>query len=203
MQKFYKNVKVIGAVLLFGIMYLIMSKIDHPVTFFAFLIFIITYLSFNLYSKFRYRNREVNYILFPTKNDQYSKLSSIILGIIIFIFSVVIIIWNQDLKYYEIIGVLTSLLIFLNGICDLPKGKILILDNRLKLFDLNGIFKNIDLNHIKSIDIYDEKILITEVNDISHSLNNLDIDIPSSKRIENYIIKNTPHCNLLIMNHLS
>lgn len=173
------------------------STIDNPIVSYIFLGLWISYWTYNLYSKFQYRKGRSDYILFPTQNDQYSKTTSITLGLIIFALSIVAIVWTKSLNHYGIIGLTIGLLVFLNGLFDLPKGMMQVETNELSI---SGIKNKIDIRQLKEIKIYKERMILTNVYDEIQRVDNLAIDPISSKLIDSYISKN--NIDLKIVNNV-
>ena len=159
----------------------------------------IGYLIYNLYSKFQYRKGNANYILFPTVNDQYSKVTSVILGLIVCVLSVVAIVWTDNFRHYAALGILVGMLVFCNGIFDLPKGMLKIEGNEMNIAGLDG---KIDIRQVKELNIYNDRIVITNIYNENQRLGNLEIDVVSAQRIDNYILNNKKENDLKTINNV-
>ncbi len=187
MKKYKDDIKTIFEVLTYGLIYMSISTIDNPIVSNIFLGLWIVYWIFNLYSKIQYRKGKADYILFPTQNDKYYKTTSITLGIIVFLLSIAGIIWTKSFNNYGLIGITIGLLVFLNGIFDLPKGMLKVKTNEMTI---TGLKNKIDIRQLKEINIYNERLLLTNIYNEIQRVDNLDIDIDSAKLIDRYISKN-------------
>ena len=189
MKKYKNDIKTIIEVLTLGLIYMSISTINNPFVSYLFLGLWIVYWTYKLYSKFQYRNGNADYILFPTQNDQYFKTTSIILGLFIFTFSIVAIVWTKSFNHYEIIGITIGLLVFLNGLFDLPKGMIKVQANEL---NISGLKNKIDIRQLREISIYKDRMLFTNIYDEIQRVDNLDIDADAAKLIDRYITVKFP-----------
>ena len=157
----------------------------------------VIYLTYNLYSKFQYRKGKADYILFPVQNDQFTKTTSIILGIIIFAISVITLVWQKSPNLLGLIGLVIGLLVFLNGLFDVPKGMMKIVNNKLSI---SGLEDRIDVRQLKEVNIYKERMLLTNVYEEVERIDQLAIDPESSKLIQHYISIN--NAGLKVISHL-
>jgi Ca2+/Na+ antiporter len=199
MKNYREDIKTIIEVLTFGLVYLSISTIDYPIFSYLFLVLWITYWVYNLYEKFRYRSTNTTYVLFQTQNDEYSKVTSIVLGLMILVLSIVAMIWASITILYPIIGVAIGLLVFLNGIFDLPKGRIEFQDD---LIYVNSLDIKMDRRKLKEINIYKERILITNIYGEIKKITNLNISVDSAELIKRYIIDNKNNISLTIINNV-
>jgi hypothetical protein len=184
MAKHKYEIKTIIEVLTFGLIFISISTIDNPIVSLIFLGLWIAYLTYNLYSKFQYRLGKVEYIRFPTQNDQYSKTTSITLGLTIIVLSLIALFWQKSFNYIGIIGITIGLLVFLNGLFDLPKGMMKVDANELSI---TGLKNKIDIRQLKEIKIYKERLILTNVYDEIERIDNLAIDTDSAQLIDRYI----------------
>jgi hypothetical protein len=197
MKKYKDDIKTIIEVLAFVLIFTSIATINNPlISYFCLGLWIILW-TFNLYSKIQYRKGKVDYILFSTQNDQYSKTTSITLGLLILVLSIVGIIWTKALNHYAIIGIIIGLLVFFNGIFDLPKGRIKIEGNTISI---SGLTTTIDQRQLKEIKISTERIILTNINAEIQRVDNLDIDPESAKLIDRYISGNKSNIDLSIIN---
>lgn len=199
MKKYKNDIKTIVEVLSLFVIFLSISAFDNPLVTYLFLAVWVVYLIYSLISKIRYRKGKSKYILFPTLNDQYSKVTSLTLGIICLILSIVAIIWTKSYIHYGITGIAISLLVFLNGVFDLPKGWMQVDQNELSLSGLENI---IDVRQLKEINIYKERIILTNVYDEIKRVESLNIDANSARQIENYISKHANNLSIQITNNV-
>lgn len=198
-RKYKDDIKTILQAVMFGIIYLSISTINNPIVSILFLGLWIGYLLYSLYSKFLYRKGKVNYILFPTVNDQYSKITSVILGLIICALSIAGVIWTESFKLYGGAGVLVGVLMFCNGIFDLPKGMLEIKGNYMNIAGAN---EKIDIRQIKEVSIYKDRIVVTNIYNENQRFGNLEIDEISAKNSIDYIMRNSKENDLKILNNV-
>lgn len=184
MKKYKDDIKTIFEVLTYGLIYMSISTIENPIVSYSFLGLWIVYWIYNLYSKIQYRKGKADYILFPTQNDKYYKTTSITLGIIVVLLSIAGISWIKSFHNYGIIGITIGLLVLVNGLADLPKGMLQVKTNEL---NISGIKNKIDMRQLKEISIYKERMLLTNYNNETQRVDNLDIDTDAAKRIVSYI----------------
>ena len=93
-----------------------------------------------------------------------------------------------------------GLLIFLNGVLDLPKGKIKI-DNAN--ITVSGVKDKMDQGQLRNIQITSEMLLVTDVNNQFVKVDNLVIDRKTSILIEKYILNNRTNQELRVTNKVS
>lgn len=197
MKKYKDDIKKIIEVLTFGLIYVSIMTIDNPIVSYLFLGLWVVFWTYNLYTKIQYRKGKSGYIRFPTQNDQYSKTTSITLGLIVFALSIAGIVWTKTFNHYGLIGVTIGLLVFFNGIFDLPKGMMKVETNVLSI---SGLKNKIDIRQLKEINIYKERMLLTNIHDEIQRVDHLAIDPVSSKLIDSYFSKN--NIDLKIVNNV-
>lgn len=114
--------------------------------------------SFNIHNKLQYRSQAYpNELRIPTKNDTYHKMTSIILGVIILLLAVLWLIIG-DFAIPPLLGLPAGLVILINGMIDLPKGRLCIEDNLLKL---STDQQAIPIADIQSISLQSDKLIIS------------------------------------------
>lgn len=110
--------------------------------------------------------------------------------------SIVAIIWTKLDNQYEIFGIIIGLLVFLNGLFDLPKGVMKIENNFLSV----SVLKNkIDIRQIKGIKIYKERMILTNIDNKTERVDNLAISQESAQLIESYISEKGNNIDLTII----
>lgn len=199
MKKYKDKLKTIFELLSFGLIYMCIATTDNPIVSYTFLGLWIVFWTYNLYWKIQYRKGLSNYILIPTQNDQYSKTTSIALGLIVSAMCIAGIIWTKTFNHYGFIGIAIGLLVFFNGIFDLPKGVIKIETNELSI---SGLESKIDMRQLNEIKIYKERIILTYINKEIQRVDNLDIDPDSAKRIDEYISEMKNNIEFKITNNV-
>lgn len=196
MKKYKDDLKSIIEVLTYLLVIMSIGTIHNPIISFISLGIGIVVWVYNLYTKIKYRNGNCNYIHFPTKNDSYSKTTSLTLGIIVLALSVALFIWGKSISNYGIIGFTIGLLVFLNGLFDLPQGRMQIENNELKISELES---KLDIRQIKEIILRKDQLILLNRYDEKQRINNLEIDAASATQIEDYIIKHTKNSDLKLV----
>lgn len=196
MKKYKDDIKSIIEVLTYILIVISIRTIDNPVVSFVILGIWVVVLVYNLYSKIQYRNGNTNYIHFPTKNDSYSKMTSLTLGIIVLALSVAWFFWIKSINIYGIIGLAIGLLVFLNGLFDLPLGRMQIENNELIISELES---KLDIRQIKEIIIKKDQLILLNLYDEKQRINNLEIDDASATQLEDYIIKHTKNSDVKLV----
>ncbi|ATL46733.1 hypothetical protein COR50_05845 [Chitinophaga caeni] len=199
MRKYREDIKLIIRVLIYGAIYFIISKIDNPSFIYFTLALWIIYGLKTLYHKIQYRKGYADYILIPTRNDDFFRIASLTLGAIIFFISIYILIITSPLMNYAVIGIFLGLLIFFNGILDLPKGKMHIKENILKLY---GLKDPIDIKHLTKIKIANASILLLHNNEGSIQAVNFNINQVNAELINKYIFDNMVNAELVVVNDI-
>ena len=196
MKKYKDDIKSIIEVLTYILVIICFGIIDNPIFTFISIVIWVVVLVYSLYSKIQYRNGSTNCFLFRTKNDSYSTTTSITLGIIILALSVAWFIWVKSINIYGIIGLAIGLLVFLNGLYDLPLGRMQIENNELIISDLES---KLDIRQIKEIIIKKDQLILVNHNEEKQRINNLEIDAESASQMKNYIIKHTKNSDLKLL----
>lgn len=199
MKRYKVDIKTIVEVLTFILIFLSISSIDNLILSYCMFGLWIVYWSYNFYSKIQYRKGKADYILFPTQNDQYYKATSISLGLIVLIITIVASLWTKTFNHNFIIGLVSGLLVFLNGIFDLPKGKMIVQGNSISV---SGLQAEIDQRQLKEISISTDRLLLTNVNGEIQRVDNLIIDLKSAELINKYIFDNKNCIDLKVINNV-
>ncbi|QNR85406.1 hypothetical protein H9N25_02675 [Pedobacter riviphilus] len=199
MRELKDDLRTIIDVITFGLLYLSFSIIDYPILSYIFLGLWTAYWTWNIYSKIQYRKGKAQYILIPTINDDYSKMTSIILGFILFSLAIILWLWKPEIFNLELILLIVGLLLFINGLLDLPKGKIELQENFLSITGFKG---KINVKDIKSLEIMTNKIILVDNTAKTTRFDNFNIDINSAIKIENYFAENCIGREFAIKNNL-
>lgn len=176
-----------------------LMTISNPIVSYIFLGLWIVFWTYNLYVKIQFKNRKSDYILFPTQNDQYSKMTSITLGVAAFTLTIAGIVWTKSFNHFGLIGITIGLLVFFNGIFDLPKGMMKVETNELSI---SGLKNKIDIRQLKEIKIYKERMILINIYDEIQRVNNLAINPYSAQLIDNYISENKNNIDLKTTNNV-
>ncbi|GEM56005.1 hypothetical protein B0A58_09495 [Flavobacterium branchiophilum NBRC 15030 = ATCC 35035] len=67
---------------------------------------------------------------------------------------------------------------------------------------ISGINEKINLQNLKEINIFKDRILLSDDNDSVKRVDNVAIDFVSSKVMEKYILENTQNFDLMVINNL-
>lgn len=199
MKKYREDIKTMGEVVFFILIYLSLATFHNPVYSYLTVTIYSIYWSTNFYSKIHYRKGKADYILFPTKNDEYSRMTSIMIGSMVIIAAMTFLIWKKSFSHYTIIGFSAGILVLLNGIMDLPKGKLLIKNNTV-LF--SGLKESIAQDLLKEIQISNEQIRIKTTDDKTWQINNLQIDSQSARLIASYLDQRITHTKFKLLNQI-
>ena len=168
-------------------LYVSISMIDNPVVSIisgGFWLFIWT---FNIYDKIKYRNQKyLDQIRFPTQNDLYHKTTSLSLGSMLTIGMIIWISIMRELTFIPIIGLIAGLLIFINGIIDVPKGQLKLENSKLKSI---GLKEEIELSEIESINIDRNQITIRKEKNSKINLDKLELNEKWTSKIAEFLNK--------------
>lgn len=114
--------------------------------------------SIRIYDKLQYRRGEYpNEIRFPTTNDEFYKITHLLLGSVIMILAIVWLIRMEEFTIDSIVLLVLGALLLTNGLLYLPGGK-LAADERV--VTLRGSSEGIHLSDIESIQISGGKVTI-------------------------------------------
>ncbi len=152
------DIKTILEVISFIFIWVAISNIANNLSWVSYLIASIgaAVIIYNSYFK-RYRK---DVFLFPTLNDEYSKMTFITFGILIILFSAFgRFLFNSNL-YYSILGFAFGAGVILFGIFQSPKGWISVEKCILSLY---GVKDKIDTRQLKDITLSNDKIVLTNI----------------------------------------
>ena len=194
------DVKTIIGLVTSGLIYAGFMFIDSPLISYFFLFLWILFWATNIYGKIRYRQGRAAYILVSTVNDEYSKLTSIILGVILIILVSFFQFWTGDLAPVKVLMFVTGLLILVNGILDLPKGRIEIKGTFLSI---SGLANKIELKDLKTLEITGKKIVLVKTDQKVIRIDNFVIDQVSANKIIDYFRRNDNNIEIVIKNELN
>ena len=100
---------------------------------------------------------------------------------------------------YGIIGSTVGIIIFLNGVLDVPKGWITIENNS---FRINSVEEEIDLKLLKEIIVKNDQITLTNQLGEHKNVNLLNLDSASGENIKRYITERLNHNTISIINNV-
>lgn len=193
-MKLNDDLKTILSVASYILCLFLISYIDNPmISYIPFALWLL-YLMYVSYQKVVYGLGKVNYLLFPTYNDGYTKMTAIIFGVLLSIGCVLLFVFDTDIGIYLfILGFCLSMLIMFNGIYHLPNGKIEISGNKMLIAGHHQAF---DLKSVKQIELQHNRILVKHIDDSVVRIENLNIDEHWIARISNYIISYAPQLSI-------
>ena len=197
MKRFKEDIKTIIELITFGLVYLSVLTIDNPVLCYIFLGIWVVYWGANVYSKIQYRKGNAEYLLVPTINDEYSKMTSIILGIILITLGSIFAFWMPNIFQLNLIMFIVGILLFINGILDLPKGRI---ESDGKILSITGLKEKIEIKNIETLEIITNKIIITDnINKVTR-IDNFNLDLNYAERIRGYLLQKNNGLGFVIKN---
>lgn len=199
MRKLKDDLKTIIEIITFGTLYLSFSNIDNPILSYIFLSLWTAYWMWNIYLKIQYRKGKESYLLVPTVNDDYSKMTSITLGAILVFLTSILAFWKPEIFGYNIIMFVVGMILFINGILDLPKGKIEIDGN---ILSITGLIDKINVEDIQSLEIMTNKIILVNNTSKITRLDNFNIDAKVANTIEKYLATNAINKDFVIKNNV-
>jgi hypothetical protein len=149
---------------------------------------------------YRYYYRKVNktdIITFKTLNDDYSKMTFITIGILILIFSGIgFFALSMELNYL-IIGLAISVITFLLGYFKPPLGWLLIENNALKIYGVQG---EIDSRQLKEIILKNDQIILTNIYGEHKNSNLLNLNPIIAENIKSYINEKLNNSEVSVVN---
>ena len=103
MKKYKDDLKTIFQVSTYILISMSFVTMDNPILSYTFTGLFTVSMAYELYSKMQYRKGKANYVLFPTLNDLYSKMTSITIGLMAITASIIAVIWTNTFNHYCII----------------------------------------------------------------------------------------------------
>jgi len=149
---------------------------------------------YQLYSIFQYERGHKSYLLIPTLNDNYYKTSNYFFGTLILAGTLLAVFLMHPAVSYVLLGLCLGIATFLNGVYDLPKGKI---ETKKDTLFVTGMNDSIHISDIKDIKIKSNSIHLTTVSNSTIRLDNFNIDAQSAFLIYRYL---SPYRGLQLTN---
>ncbi|RZJ79882.1 MAG: hypothetical protein EOO47_09405 [Flavobacterium sp.] len=176
---FIKYEKALGFVICI-FLFLILRKIHElaaPIVLVALIVFGLLY---SIFTTYRYRIGKLNYIVFKTYNDDYAGFEALF-------FSLTLLIGGGLMSYFDYIetvwfsmAFLVAMLLFVNSRYSMPSGFLKFKKGLLKLY---GVNKVMEIENIKSIDIYNNRIVIKSMDEKVWLSSNLKIEESKAEEI--------------------
>lgn len=123
MRKYKEDIRLIFQVLGVIAIYLLLSFVPKPVPAYVVLSILVVYLFYDLYAKIRTKNGKTRIVFFPTRKDKRSKITSQVFGLVLAAGCLVYLIWSHTLLPLALIGMVSGLWIFMDGIFEFPKDE--------------------------------------------------------------------------------
>ena len=146
-------------------------------------IWTVFYVGGYIYYYFTIKQRK-DTVIFPTHNDEYSKMTLVSFGIIVLIIPVVGYFVADFSIYKALAGVAIGTIMILMGSNEPTKGWLSINKNILTIYGIQG---RIDTRQIKEVTLINDKIKITNVYDEHQSSFNLKLNPLSAENIIRFL----------------
>lgn len=121
MKKYKEDLKLIFQVLGVIAIYLFISFVKKPIPIYLLLGILVIYLFYDLYSKVQTKNGKTRVVFFSTKKDKRSKIISQVVGLMLAVGCLAYLIWTNTLLPLALVGIVSGLMIFMDGVFELPK----------------------------------------------------------------------------------
>ncbi len=189
------DIKTIFTVIATIIIYFVLLSLNNHLFSGIFFCITVFFWIYNIYDKVKYRNSLYeNQLRFPTQNDSHSKVASLFFGILIITGVALMIYVTKEYSISYFIGLVIGLILLTNGILDLPKGCLHIKEDSIYFAGAND---SIEVSEIQLVEIYNEKIEITDNSNIKKRITLIELDeswankIKSmlTQRLDNEIVK--------------
>jgi hypothetical protein len=160
---------------------------------------IIFFIGREIYSRY-YKRANKNLMVFPTLNDNYSRMLPISIGIVGCVLAVVV--WLAfSAPIYKVLVVFTfGIVIFLFGFFELPKGWVSIEFNILKIY---GIKESMDIRQLKEITLKNDKIILTNIYEEHRANTLLKLNPTVANNLKKFLEENLHNTEVLIINEVT
>ena len=139
-------------------------------------------------------------MIFPTQNDNSSKMGLIAFGIIVIFLSVTSYYGYNNKDIYSIIGFPVGIIMILLGFYEPEKGFITINKNLLKII---GVTNEFDIRQLKEITLKNDKIILTNIYDENAISHHLKLNVKSSEKIIAFLEKQLNPNDINLINQVS
>jgi hypothetical protein len=199
MKKFKGDVKTIAEILIVILIYFGIASFDAPfISYLAIGLCVIAW-TYGLLEKYQYRKGKSSYILIPTNRDDYSKLTSCVLGVLIVVGCIVYSVFiSKSFNYFMALSIIAGLLIFFNGLFDLPKARVEIKKNQFAILG-KGKLHQAD---VSEIEITNERLNFKHNSGQNLFVDDLKLDKDSVKKVIQYIKADAANKHIAIHNHV-
>lgn len=193
-----KDIRIIIEVLLFLIVWFGIGNIYNYVPWagYAFLAIGAGAIIYRSYF-FRYRKDAV---LFPTQNDDSSKMLYVALGIMV-LFCAIVGYFVANANFYKVVVVLAiGVAIILFGVFESPKGWLVIKDNTVRIYRVDGI---IDIRQIKEIALHSDRIILITIRNEQKLSTPLKLTPAAVQSIKAFLESKIARADIVITDHIS
>ena len=191
----YKAIGILVPLLLAGIL----GRFNDA--YFAYLCFAVYFLasSYSLYTKINYRYAGGDHVVFPTVNDSYTKITTLVFGILTMVAAMGYGFYTDHYGLHVAGLCLLGAIIFVNGLYDLPNGE---LEIKNGFFSFYGLDNKIALKDVATVEIYSGKIVVLTHGQEKLMANNFAIDEKHAALLKAYIVDQT-NGQTTVSDHLS
>jgi hypothetical protein len=156
--------------------------------------FIVLCASVKIYYSY-FKKYDDKTVLFPTLNDESSKMAAISYGFVLILFSVIGYYVFSLTIYFLIAGSVLGILVFLFGFFASPKGWISVEKNSLKIY---GLSEKIDTRQLKEITLKNDKITFTNIYGEDNNSFNLKLNSLTAEKIKSFLTERLSNDEILI-----
>ena len=200
MKKFKGDVKTIAEILIVILIYFGIASYDAPFISYLAIGLCILFWTYGLLEKYQYIKGKSSYILIPTNRDDYSKLTSCVLGVLIVVGCIVYSIFvSQSFTYFMALAIAAGLLIFINGIFDLPKARVEIKKGK---FIILGANEKLNQSEVSEIEISNERINFKHNSGRNIFVDDLKLDKDSAQQVIQYIKADVANKHIALHNQV-
>jgi|GEM_PF-5705104 len=200
MKKFKGDVKTIAEILIVILIYFGITSYDAPFVSYLAIGLCIIFWTYGLLEKYQYRKGKSNYILIPTNRDDYFKLTSCVLGVLIVVGCIVYSIFvSRSFNYFMALSIVAGLLVFINGVFDLPRARIEI---KKKQFVIFGTKEKLNQSEVSEIEITNERLNFKQHSGKNILVDDLKLDKDSVKEVIQYIKDDVANKHIAIHNQV-
>jgi hypothetical protein len=176
------DIRTIFIVMATVIIYFVLVSLNSQLFSGIFFAVIVGFWIYSIYDKIKYRNNlYVNQIRFPTQNDSHSKIASLFFSVLIITGVTLTIYITKEYSITYFIGLAIGLILLTNGILDLPKGCLRIKEDSIYFAGAND---SIEVSKIELVEIYNEKIEITDNSNIKKRITLLELNEEWANKIK-------------------
>jgi hypothetical protein len=193
-KRYKEDIRTIVQLLLFIVIYFSSSQV--PWLSWLSMAFIIAALVYNGY----FLKHRKDTILFPTLNDESSKMTFISFGVLVFFLTLIsYFAFNNGIKIL-ITGFALGAILFSFGLFLSPKGWLEIKGNLLKV---HGITGETDIRQLQAITLENNKITLTNIYGESKNCFQLKLDPSAAKKIKTFLSENLLNKEVLVVDNIT